>query len=179
MTATGDAAPRSSTRDEAGTSTDRDTWPGSREVLRSTAAREDPHDTALGDLAVAYYAGVPAEELAGDPVDALAAVRAHRSLARLRVPGRPVTAVLDTPGATGGGVGAGEPAERISVLVVTDDMPYLIDSVLAELDRTGATVHAVVHPVLVVRRDVRGELFDLLPRADPADPPPAPWRSRG
>ena len=89
-------------------------------------------------------------------------MRAHRSLARLRVPGKPVTAVLDTPGAAG----------RISVLVVTDDMPFLIDSVLAEIDRTGASVHRVVHPVIVVRRDVRGELLDILPLADPAAPPP-------
>ncbi len=159
MTATGTTS---------GTATDGDAWPGSRDVLRAVAAREDPHDSGLGDLAIAYYAGVPAHELAARPADALATVRAHRSLARLRVPGRPVTAVLDTPG-TGG---VDEPSERISVLVVTDDMPYLIDSVLAELDRTGATVHAVVHPVLVVRRDLRGELLDILPTADPAAPPP-------
>jgi glutamate dehydrogenase len=139
-----------------------DGWPAARGVLRGVAAAQHPPDTTLGELAVTYFARVPDGELVDDPADALATVRAHRSLARLRVPGKPVTAVLDTPGAAG----------RISVLVVTDDMPFLIDSVLAELDRTGASVHRVVHPVIVVRRDVRGELLDILPFADPAAPPP-------
>ena len=137
-------------------------WPGVREVLRGVAAEQDPPDSELGELAITYFARVPDSELVPEPADALATVRAHRSLARLRVPGKPVTAVLDTPGAAG----------RISVLVVTDDMPFLIDSVLAEIDRTGASVHRVVHPVIVVRRDVRGELLDILPPADPAAPPP-------
>ncbi|PVZ04901.1 NAD-glutamate dehydrogenase [Actinomycetospora cinnamomea] len=139
-----------------------DGWPAERGALRAVAATQDPPDSTLGELAVTYFARVPDTELVADPADALATVRAHRSLARLRVPGKPVTAVLDTPGAAG----------RISVLVVTDDMPFLIDSVLAELDRTGASVHRVVHPVIVVRRDVRGELLDILPLADPAAPPP-------
>ena len=137
-------------------------WPADRGVLRTVAAEHRPPDSALGELAVAYFDRVPDGELVADPADALATVRAHRSLARLRVPGKPVTAVLDTPGSAG----------RISVLVVTDDMPFLIDSVLAELDRTGANVHRVVHPVVVVRRDVRGELLDILPLADAAAPPP-------
>ncbi|MDD7969443.1 NAD-glutamate dehydrogenase [Actinomycetospora lemnae] len=137
-------------------------WPADRGALRAVAASQDPPDSALGELAVTYFDRVPESELVADPEDALATVRAHRSLARLRVPGKPVTAVLDTPGSEG----------RISVLVVTDDMPFLIDSVLAELDRTGASVHRVVHPVIVVRRDVRGELLDILPLADPAAPAP-------
>ncbi|GLZ47282.1 glutamate dehydrogenase [Actinomycetospora sp. NBRC 106375] len=137
-------------------------WPAERHTLRAVAAEADPPDSELGELAVTYFDRVPDGELVADPADALATVRAHRSLARLRVPGKPVTAVLDTPGAAG----------RISVLVVTDDMPFLIDSVLAELDRTGASVHRVVHPVVVVRRDVRGELLDILPMADAAAPPP-------
>ncbi|MEJ2890174.1 NAD-glutamate dehydrogenase [Actinomycetospora aeridis] len=137
-------------------------WPTDRGVLRTTATEQRPPDSALGELAVTYFDRVADAELVADPHDALATVRAHRSLARLRVPGKPVTAVLDTPGSEG----------RISVLVVTDDMPFLIDSVLAELDRTGASVHRVVHPVVVVRRDVRGELLDILPLADAAAPPP-------
>ena len=148
---------RDAARDGAASS-----WPGVREVLRAVAAEQDPPDSELGELAITYFARVPDSELVPEPADALATVRAHRSLARLRVPGKPVTAVLDTPGAAG----------RISVLVVTDDMPFLIDSVLAEIDRTGASVHRVVHPVIVVRRDVRGELLDILPLADPAAPPP-------
>lgn len=151
---------------DTGTGTDAGSAAGSPAALRRFAARHAPDDPGLGELAARYWDAVPTEELVDDPRDALAAVKAHRSLARLRVPGRPVTAVLDTPAADGGS------PDRVSVLVVTEDMPYLIDSVLAELGRTGATVHRVVHPVLVVRRDLRGELLDILPAADAHDPPP-------
>src|SRR5690606_31555336 len=39
------------------------------------------------------------------------------------------------------------------VEVVNDDMPFLVDSVTAELNRRGYTVHLVIHPIMPVRRD--------------------------
>ena len=42
--------------------------------------------------------------------------------------------------------------------VVTDDMPFLVDSVTMELNRLGHNVHAVFHPQLTVERDITGEL---------------------
>jgi glutamate dehydrogenase len=44
------------------------------------------------------------------------------------------------------------------VEVVTDDMPFLVDSVTMELNEQGRAVHVVVHPQLLVRRDVTGAL---------------------
>jgi glutamate dehydrogenase len=38
------------------------------------------------------------------------------------------------------------------VYVVTDDMPFLVDSVTAELVRQSSAIHLVVHPLLVVAR---------------------------
>jgi glutamate dehydrogenase len=40
--------------------------------------------------------------------------------------------------------------------IVTDDMPYLVDSVTMELNRHGADIRLLVHPILVVHRDVTG-----------------------
>jgi len=40
--------------------------------------------------------------------------------------------------------------------IVTDDMPYLVDSVTMELNRHAADITLIVHPVLAVRRDVAG-----------------------
>ncbi len=40
--------------------------------------------------------------------------------------------------------------------IVTDDMPYLVDSVTMELNRHGADILLIVHPVLTVHRDVAG-----------------------
>ena len=44
------------------------------------------------------------------------------------------------------------------VEVVTDDMPFLVDSVTNELSRQGRGIHVVIHPQIVVRRDVTGKL---------------------
>ncbi|MZR23960.1 NAD-glutamate dehydrogenase [Sneathiella chungangensis] len=40
--------------------------------------------------------------------------------------------------------------------IVNDDMPFLVDSVTAALNRRGLTVHQVVHPVVYVERDSKG-----------------------
>ena len=37
-------------------------------------------------------------------------------------------------------------------------MPYLVDSVTAEVVRQGVTLAHIVHPVVVVRRDLRGKI---------------------
>ncbi|HET7734690.1 MAG TPA: NAD-glutamate dehydrogenase [Nocardioidaceae bacterium] len=47
------------------------------------------------------------------------------------------------------------------VEVVTDDMPFLVDSVTMELTAQGRSVHMVVHPQLFVRRDVTGALQEV------------------
>src|SRR5262245_11873797 len=39
------------------------------------------------------------------------------------------------------------------VEISNDDMPFLVDSVVAELNRQDLTVHVVIHPVLTLRRD--------------------------
>ncbi|MFP5253207.1 MAG: NAD-glutamate dehydrogenase [Actinomycetes bacterium] len=49
------------------------------------------------------------------------------------------------------------------VEVVTDDMPFLVDSVTMELTEQNRDVHMVVHPQLLVRRDMAGELLEVLP----------------
>lgn len=49
------------------------------------------------------------------------------------------------------------------VEVVTDDMPFLVDSVTNELTRQGRGIHVVIHPQFVVRRDVTGKLIEVLP----------------
>ncbi len=49
------------------------------------------------------------------------------------------------------------------VEVVNDDMPFLVDSVAAELARLGIAVHQLVHPVVAARRDQAGRLEQMLP----------------
>ncbi len=121
----------------------------------------------LADLLHKYYRHVPPEEVADDePDDLVGAVRSHHELARQRVAGRPVVDIFN-PGRDEHGWYS--PATVVQM--VTDDMPYLVDSVIAELTRDGAQVQRIVHPIVVVRRDVAGALIEVLPDADPGEPP--------
>ncbi|GAA3887364.1 NAD-glutamate dehydrogenase [Saccharothrix violaceirubra] len=121
----------------------------------------------LADLIRLYYRHVPAEEVNDDdPVDLVGAVRSNHQLAETRVPGRPVVRILNPTRAHDGWT-----CPATVVQVVTDDMPYLVDSVASELTRGGVQVQRVVHPIVVVRRDpVTGALQEVLADADPADP---------
>jgi glutamate dehydrogenase len=50
-------------------------------------------------------------------------------------------------------------ASRHSVIqVVNDDMPFLVDSTTAEINRQGLTLHLILHPIFAVERDAQGML---------------------
>jgi glutamate dehydrogenase len=65
------------------------------------------------------------------------------------------------------------------VQIVTDDMPHLVDSVVAELTRLGFSVRHLLHPIVLVRRDVAGFLQEVLAGTDantaPADALAESW----
>ena len=44
------------------------------------------------------------------------------------------------------------------VLIVTDDRPFLVDSIGLAFARAGVGVHTLIHPVMQVARDRRGRL---------------------
>jgi len=128
------------------------------------AAEQDAPE--LAGLIRSYYRHVPAEELAAEqPGDLAAVVRAHHQLAADRVPGRAAVRLLNPEPAADGWTSA-----YTVVQIVTDDMPYLVDSVVSELARIDAPVHRLLHPITVVRRDVTGALQEVLD----ADPEQAP-----
>ncbi len=52
----------------------------------------------------------------------------------------------------------------IAVLeIVNDDMPFLVDSVVGEINRRGLDIRLFVHPVFVVERDAAGRLTKFMP----------------
>ncbi|OLR89565.1 NAD-glutamate dehydrogenase [Actinokineospora bangkokensis] len=129
--------------------------------------RAAAHAPDIADLIRLYYRHLPPEDvLDADPVDLVGAVRAHADLAAARVPGRATVRLVNPTAGTDGWSSRGT-----VVQLVTDDMPYLVESVTAELVRCGLQVHRVVHPIVVVRRDVAGALREVLPTADPITPP--------
>jgi glutamate dehydrogenase len=104
-----------------------------------------------------YYRHVMAEDLVGrDPVDVVGAAMSHRALADRRPQGTVLVRVF-TPTVEEHGWSMGHTV----VEVVTDDMAFLVDSVTMELSRDDRPIHLVVHPQLVVRRDVMGQLIEI------------------
>src|SRR3954454_14132501 len=103
-----------------------------------------------------YFWNEPAAEVLGhEPAELAALALGHLRLAEVRPQGSATVDVQRLPdGRGGGGAGAG----RYVVRVVTDDMPFLVDSVTAEVVRQGVGLQHVVHPVVVVRRDVAGRI---------------------
>jgi glutamate dehydrogenase len=107
--------------------------------------------TALADR----YATIGyAETLAGrDRASVRAMLDTHLALGLLRPPGTPVIGVyaLHPPGE----------APCTVLDVVTEDMPFLVDSLDIVLTRHGASPRAIAHPVLRARRDAAGTLQSL------------------
>ena len=87
--------------------------------------------------------------------DVLADAAALVSFATHRRPGTPAVGLRALP--TGS-----DPASESALLVVTDDMPFLVDSVANALAAAGRGVSAFIHPQLVVRRDSDGTLQEVL-----------------
>ncbi|MFF3504824.1 NAD-glutamate dehydrogenase [Streptomyces sp. NPDC003247] len=111
-----------------------------------------------------YYLHTAPEDLTGrDPVDIFGAAFSHYRLAENRPQGtanvRVHTPTVEENGWT---------CSHSVVEVVTDDMPFLVDSVTNELTRQGRGIHLVIHPQVVVRRDLTGKLVEVL-TAPPAE----------
>lgn len=108
-----------------------------------------------------YYLHTAPEDLADrDPVDVFGAALSHYRLAENRPQGtanvRVHTPTVEENGWT---------CSHSVVEVVTDDMPFLVDSVTNELSRQGRGIHVVIHPQVTVRRDVTGKLLEVLSTA--------------
>src|SRR5829696_130778 len=140
---------------------------GQRRARGESLGRAIEQAPELADLIRLYFRHVPDDEIVADePTDLAGIVRAHRELAANRVPRRPAIRVFNP---SRGDNGWSCPATVGQV--VTDDMNYLVDSVVAELARCEVTVYRVVHPIVVVRRSVTGDLQEALTHADPTNPP--------
>jgi glutamate dehydrogenase len=123
----------------------------------------------LDGLVSLYYRLVPAEELsAAAPEELAAVVRSHLALAAVRAPGRALVRLINPTRAE-----SGWDSPDTVIEIVTDDMPYLVDSVVAELERLNVSARRLVHPIVLVRRDLAGTLREVLTDSDlnkvPAD----------
>ncbi|MFF3401040.1 NAD-glutamate dehydrogenase [Streptomyces sp. NPDC002659] len=114
--------------------------------------------TVLRYLQRYYLHTAPEDVTDRDPVDVFGAALSHYRLAENRPQGtanvRVHTPTVEENGWT---------CSHSVVEVVTDDMPFLVDSVTNELSRQGRGIHVVIHPQVTVRRDLTGKLIEVLP----------------
>ncbi|WP_030753404.1 NAD-glutamate dehydrogenase [Streptomyces griseus] len=119
---------------------------------------ERPDGDTVLDYLQRYYLHTAPEDLTDrDPVDVFGAALSHYRLAENRPQGtanvRVHTPTVEENGWT---------SSHSVVEVVTDDMPFLVDSVTNELSRQGRGIHVVIHPQVLVRRDITGKLIEVL-----------------
>ncbi len=115
-------------------------------------------DAALPFIAL-YYAGASLEDLVERrPDDLYGAAVAHLNLARRRAPGQPKVRIYNPQVER-----HGWQSTHTIVEIVTDDMPFLVDSVRMVLNGRGHTSHLVIHPVMRVRRGVEGRIDAVRP----------------
>ncbi len=127
---------------------------GNRRVLARLArlvGRDRNERAAARRFAEAFLAHAPGRDVAEANHDALAAaiVSLWKFAHGRRRPGvraaRPASG--NHPWKAGGTI----------VEVVTDDMPFVVDSLTAELERRNLAVHLAIHPVVEMARDGSGE----------------------
>jgi glutamate dehydrogenase len=107
-----------------------------------------------------YFAHVPAHELDGWSGTELAGMAAaHLATGKTRKP-RTANIRVYTPDAKADGW----TTNHTVIEIVTDDMPFLVDSVAAELTRRELPIHLVIHPICKVRRNKAGAVLDILER---------------
>ncbi len=125
----------------------------------SSSSAKVPDGVDLTTVLRVFYRHVPPEDLLDrEPGDLLGAVMGAIRLATDRPQGKPNVRVF-TPTVAENGWSAGG---HTVVEVVTDDMPFLVDSVSMALSEGQHDIHLVVHPQFVARRDVTGQLQGVL-----------------
>jgi glutamate dehydrogenase len=116
-----------------------------------------------------FYHWVPAADLDGrGQEDLYSAVMAQWEFFQTRPPGEVKVRVWN-PDESRNGVRS----PHTFIEIVSDDMPFIVDSVTMELAREGSTIDLVIHPVIRARRDEDGRLLEVLE----LDAPPGEGRA--
>ncbi|HET7201884.1 MAG TPA: NAD-glutamate dehydrogenase [Steroidobacteraceae bacterium] len=111
----------------------------------------------LSAFVQAYYRGVGEEDLRQRDAESFAASAArHFEFGRVRRRGEPLVRIFNPDPQQDGWS-----SSCTIVEIVTDDMPFLVDSLAMVLDGAGLPIQIMVHPVLAMARDGRGRLLRM------------------
>ena len=106
-----------------------------------------------------YYRLIAPEDLSErSPLDLYGAAMAHWHLAQHRVP-QECNVHVYTPQVEA----HGWQSPHTVIEIITDDMPFLVDSASMEVTRHGYAIHLILAPVIHVRRDAQGQLLEVFP----------------
>jgi glutamate dehydrogenase len=126
-------------------------------IEEAAAAAGDEFGLDVGAFIHQYYRNTALDDLKDRAVEDLAgAALSHLRLALRRQAGTPCIRV-GNPTVNPDGWSS----SHSIVQIVTDDMPFLVDSTSMVLNRRGSYIHLTVHPVLNVLRDERGKLVGV------------------
>ncbi len=104
-----------------------------------------------------YYHRIPSQDVAGKtPLELYAAAVRHLELAHRRAP-REILISVYNPRAEVDGWSS----SHTVIDLVTEDMPFIVDSVLALLERLDLRVHLLAHPMARIERDGNGEIVRI------------------
>ena len=133
--------------------------------LRELAALRRPDDDVLGQFLALYYSELPEEDVDDRKIDDIYSVGVtHFDLGRIRAAGAPVVRVMSPERERDGWS-----TPHSVVLMVTDDMPFLVDTMRMLLERHGLDIHLLVHPMLLVERGAADEIQRVAPFSDRLD----------
>lgn len=120
------------------------------ETDTTTSTAKIPSKIAAAYLAALRGSALPGE---GDDMDKAALADASQFAAR---------AALDraeaTPSLLLEPIAADGTDRRMRLVIINDDMPFLVDSTSQAVAAQGLAVHRILHPVVAVKRDAKGHL---------------------
>ncbi len=104
-----------------------------------------------------YYRSVaPVDLVDRDALDVYGAALAHLRFGEQRTAGKAKVRVYNPQIEQ-----HGWQSTHTTIEIVTDDMPFLVDSITMAVNRLGLIIHLVIHPVLPVTRDQKGALTGI------------------
>ena len=116
--------------------------------LHDLAGLRQPDDPLLADFLPLYYSELPEGDVDDRKLDDIYAVAvAHLAVGRRRAPGETIVRLISPDRERDGWH-----SPHSVLLVVTDDMPFLVDTMRMVLERHGLEIHLLVHPMLTVER---------------------------
>jgi glutamate dehydrogenase len=129
-----------------------DAHPAMIRRVSQLAQERRPEDKVLREFVVEYYQELPEFDVDDRREDDLyAAALTHLGLGRQRTPGTTIVKVLSPDWDRDGWH-----SDRTLVMIVTDDAPFLVDTVRLVIEGHGIATHLLVHPMLRVRRTPDG-----------------------